>query len=42
MEDLKPEILNLAPKLGDFLVQELIKEIQNIDQSVGEIYFNPK
>ena len=27
VEDLKPEILALAPKLGDILVPELIKEI---------------
>ena len=27
VEDLKPEILSLAPKLGDILVPELIKEI---------------
>ena len=27
VEDLKPEILDLAPKLGDILVPELIKEI---------------
>ena len=27
VEDLKPIILNLAPKLGDILVPELIKEI---------------
>ena len=27
MEDLKPTILDLAPKLGDILVPELIKEI---------------
>ena len=29
VEDLKPEILALAPKLGDILVPELIKEIGN-------------
>ena len=28
VEDLKPEILDLAPKLGDILVPELIKQIQ--------------
>ena len=27
VEDLNPEILSLAPKLGDILVPELIKEI---------------
>ena len=27
VEDLKPEILTLAPQLGDILVSELIKEI---------------
>ncbi len=27
VENLKPEILDLAPKLGDILVPELIKEI---------------
>ena len=27
VEDLKPEILDLAPKLGDILVPELIKEM---------------
>ena len=27
VEDLKPAILDLAPKLGDILVPELIKEI---------------
>ena len=27
VEDLKPEILDLAPQLGDLLVPELIKEI---------------
>ena len=27
VEDLKPEILSLAPKLGEILVPELIKEI---------------
>ena len=27
VEDLKPEILSLAPKHGDILVPELIKEI---------------
>ena len=27
VEDLKPEILDLAPKLGDLLVPELTKEI---------------
>ena len=29
VEDLKPEILDLAPKLGDILVPELIKEIES-------------
>ena len=27
VEDLKPEILNIAPKLGDFLVKSLLDEI---------------
>ena len=31
-EDLKPEILDLAPKLGDILVPELIKEIGSGDK----------
>ena len=29
VEDLKPEILDLAPKLGDILVPELIKEMES-------------
>ena len=32
VEDLKPEILDLAPKLGDILVPELIKEIGSGDK----------
>ena len=32
VEDLKPEILELAPKLGDILVPELIKEIGSGDE----------
>ena len=32
VEDLKPEILELAPKLGDILVPELIKEIGSGDK----------
>ena len=32
IEDLKPEILGLAPQLGDFLVPELIKEIGSGDK----------
>ena len=32
VEDLKPVILDLAPKLGDILVSELIKEIGSPDK----------
>ena len=32
VEDLKPEILDLAPKIGDILVPELIKEIGSGDK----------
>ena len=32
VEDLKPEILDLAPKLGDILVPELIKEMGSADK----------
>ena len=32
VEDIKPEILELAPKLGDILVPELIKEIGSGDK----------
>ena len=32
VEDLKPEILDLAPQLGDLLVPELIKEIGSGDK----------
>ena len=32
VEDLKPEILDLAPKIGDLLVPELIKEIGSGDK----------
>ena len=32
VEDLKPEILELAPKLGDILVPELIKEMGSGDE----------
>ena len=32
VENLKPEILNLAPKIGDILVPELIKEIGSGDK----------
>ena len=32
VEDLKPTILDLAPKLGDLLVPELIKEIGSPDK----------
>ena len=32
VEDLKPEILDLAPKVGDILVPELIKEIGSGDK----------
>jgi len=32
IEDLKPKILDLAPKLGDMLVPELIKEIGSGDK----------
>ena len=32
VENLKPEILDLAPKLGDILVPELIKEIGSGDK----------
>ena len=32
VDDLKPEILNLAPKLGDILVPELVKEIGSGDK----------
>tara|TARA_B100000700_G_scaffold62326_1_gene68579 strand:- start:3552 stop:4139 length:588 start_codon:yes stop_codon:yes gene_type:complete len=32
VENLKPEILDLAPKLGDILVPELIKEIGSSDK----------
>ena len=32
IEDLKPEILDLAPKLGDILVPELLKEIGSGDK----------
>ena len=32
VEDLKPVILDLAPKLGDILVPELIKEIGSGDK----------
>ena len=32
VEDLKPEILDLAPKLGDILVPELIREIGSGDK----------
>ena len=32
VDDLKPEILALAPKLGDILVPELIKEIGSGDK----------
>ena len=32
VEDIKPEILELAPKLGDILVPELIKEIGSSDK----------
>jgi len=31
VKDLKPEILDLAPKLGDILVPELIKEIYYLE-----------
>ena len=32
VEDLKPEILDLAPQLGDLLVPELVKEIGSGDK----------
>ena len=32
VEDLRPTILNLAPKLGDMLVPELIKEMESPDK----------
>ena len=32
VEDLKPEIIDLAPQLGDFLVPELVKEIGSGDK----------
>jgi len=32
VEDLKPEILNLAPKIGDILVPELVKEVGSADK----------
>ena len=35
VEDLKPEILSLAPKLGDILVPELIKEIGSGEKNFG-------
>jgi len=35
VEDLKPEILDLAPKIGDILVPELIKEIGSGDKMLA-------
>ena len=35
IEDLKPEILDLAPKLGDILVPELIKEMESPEKILG-------
>ena len=32
VEDLKPEIMDIAPKLGDFLVGELLNEIGSPDK----------
>ena len=32
VEDLKPEILALAPKIGDILVPELLKEVGSGDK----------
>ena len=46
VENLKPEILALAPKLGDVLVAELIKEIgsgekkNNKKQQKAKVVFN--
>ena len=39
VKDLKPEILTLAPKLGDILVPELIKEIGSGKKISWRTYF---